>query len=283
VGVLGAFALLLKSVLTPFVPVVYAAFVCRSDRRLRWSCGALAVLGCLGVLAPVLELNRREHGFFGIADSTSFNLYLGLTARLPRSGADTLPAYVYRDYLASGEVFADRRAFMVQRVRDDVSERGLLAVLAGQWPRQYFRLFDRESQFAAMLPGGSMAARGLGYRDPPARVASALFWLGLGFHLVVLASAPAGLARLWRDGRRGVGWAISWLAYLLVLFFFLHVDVRYRVLILPALALGAASAAVGVIDRLAGVERPVERSWRLAAAGLGAVLLLFSFGADLRF
>jgi hypothetical protein len=279
VGVLGALALLFKNALTFFVPILFAAFVWRAGRHQRLRLAALAVVAFVAVLSPVLALNRRLHGFVGISDSGAFNLLLGLTDESVRS-LDSPAGGLYREYLVGGDGFAERREYLLGRIRDHIEARGALAVLAGQLPRQYHRLFDRESTFSALLPNGTLARRGLGFREPAPSLATALRWLGLAVYALILAAAPAGLERLWRHGGCAAGWVLGWLVCWLALFVFLHVTARYRVLLLPALDVGAASALVGFRDRLGGVAEPVTWSVRIGTAALGAMLLFFAFGGD---
>jgi hypothetical protein len=284
-GAMAAFALLLKSALSPFLPLLLAAFVWRAaGSRLRL--GALAVVTLLLLLAPVLTLNQRRHGFLGVADSTAFNLFLGLTDRSPRSLVDDQAGRVYNDYLASGAGFLERRRALVESIREHLAARGLGRALAAQLPRQYYRLFDHESYFSAMLPGGSLATSGQGFRDPPTPLATTLRWFGLGLYALVLASAPAGLAILWQQRRASALWALVWLGYLLALFVVLHVKVRYRVLLMPVLDLGAAYGLVYLASHLAGhlaghgaaVSSSLPWTMRVLVGALGFGLLALAFG-----
>ena len=281
-------ALLLKSLLTPFVPLLaWAAFrAAPEERRLRcWALarGTLLALVALAlVVLPVLLSNHRRHGFWGIADSTRFNVVLGLTDRSPRSLRDDRAHAVALEYHASGATFAERQAALARRLRDEVASRGIPAILADRLPRQYFRLFDRESYFAAMLPGsGALAAVGQGFRDPPRPLAAALAVLGYVLHAVVLAAAPLGLVLLsgWRPRRF---WPLlAFLSYQLAIFVLLHVKARYRLPMLPVLDLAAATAIVGLVEKL---RRERDDPWPAGAwlGGLvgGVSLLLLGFGAD---
>jgi hypothetical protein len=231
------------------------------------------------MLGPVAVHNHRRHDVFSIGDSAAFNLLLGLTDESPRSLVDDRAGEVYREYLAGGATVRERRAALADRLRALVRERGLLSLAAGQLPRQYFRLFDRESYFSAALPGGSFAAKGYGYDDPPRWLASALRGLGLAIYAVVLGAAPTGLARLLRERRPGALWALGWLVYLLALFAVLHVKARYRLALLPALALGAANAGVPRHPADGTLRAPLPLPCRLAGAGLGGALLVLAFGA----
>lgn len=283
---LGA-ALLLKSLLTPFVPVLLFSALLGGLPRARWRRAALAAGVMALLLAPAVWSNHRRHGFWGVADSTRFNLALGLADRSPRSLRDDGAYAFLLEYQASGATFADRQRALGQRIRGELERRGAAAILAAQLGRQYFRLFDRESYFAAMLPGsGALAAIGQGFRDPPAALAATLGLLGALLYGVVLITAPFGGLLLLAKRDRRAWLPLAFVGYQVALFFFLHVKARYRLPLLPVLDLTAALALVQLADRFRG--RPVERwssgrwavGWIGGAVG-GALLLLFGFGAGL--
>jgi O-antigen ligase len=96
---------------------------------------------------------------------------------------------------------------------------------------------------------------------------------------VILFAAPFGLVRLLRERRPGARWIGGLLVYQLVLFYFLHVQSRYRLTLLPVLILGAVWAVQTLWRRGRAGELPVS-GLDLAAGGCGAALLLyFAFGA----
>jgi hypothetical protein len=281
-GLTTAGAVLLKSLLMPVVPLLVAALLWRAPRpaRLRLAVAMLSVL--LALVGPVIGANHRRHGFLGIADSSGFNLLVGLTdvsrqsLRGDRSGA------VFSEYRQGGRTFVERRALLSDRLQELLHERGILPLLMGQLPRQYFRLFDRESYFAAMLPGGALAEGGHGFHAPPPRLARALGGLGLAVYALLLLAAPLGVALLIAERRAGVWWLLGWLGYLLALFFFLQAKSRYRLPLLPVLDLGAAAALVTLGDHpFLGRWRAVPRALVLGGGGVSAVLLVLGFGAAL--
>lgn len=276
-------ALLLKSLLTPFVPVLLLSALYRCLPLARWRRAAASVSVMALLLAPAVWSNHRRHGFWGVADSTRFNLGLGLADRSPRSLRDDGAYAFLLEYQAGGSNFAERQHALGQRIRGEIERRGAAAILAAQLGRQFFRLFDRESYFAAMLPGtGALAAIGQGFRDPPAALAASLGLVGSLLYGVVLTVAPLGLLLLLARRDRRTWLPIAFVGYQVALFVFLHVKARYRLPLMPVLDLAAALAIVQLADRFRGrlAERWSPGRWVAGAIG-GALLLLCGFGAGL--
>ncbi|MEO8195554.1 MAG: glycosyltransferase family 39 protein [Thermoanaerobaculia bacterium] len=291
-GTLVGLAIALKSLLLPLVPLFLLAvmFVPRAAEepvpgasrwRPRWIRGLLVGLPLLAVLSPVLLFEHARNGVWTLGGSARFNLWVGLTDRSARSLAEDRTWEEYLRYRAGGATFAERQSAITQRLRDLVQARGLPALVAGQFPRQYFRLFDRESYFSAALPpGGSRFLAGEGYRDAPPLLARLFGAAEVGIYTVLLLMAPFGLVRLVRERRPGASWVTALLAYQLALFWFVHVKSRYRLTLLPLLALGVAWTIETVRRRGREGALPVSiADLALGAAG-AALSLYFAFGAD---
>lgn len=292
--VLGV-AVALKSLLLPLVPLLILAVMLapgapstspalalsRVPRwRLRLARGLFVALPIVAVLAPVAVWQHAKSGSWSAGGSARFNLWVGLTDRSPRSLAEDRTWEEYLRYRASGATFAERQRALGDRLRDLVGERGLPALVLGQWPRQYFRLFDRESYFTAALPPrGSRFLAGEGYRAAPDWLARLLGAGEVGLYCALLITAPFGLVRLVRTRRPGAGWISALLAYQLALFWFVHVKSRYRLTILPLLMLGTLWTIESWRRRGRAGEAPVSFA-DLALGGAGAALLLyFAFAA----
>lgn len=290
-GALLGLAVALKSLLLPLVPLFVLAvlFFPRAPVepspvawrfRPRWIRGLLVALPLVAVLSPVLLFEHTWNGAWTLGGSARFNLWVGLTDRSPRSLAEDRTWEEYLRYRGGGATFAERQAAITQRLRDLVRTSGLPALVAGQFPRQYHRLFDRESYFSAALPpGGSRFLAGEGYRDAPPLLARLAGAAEAGIYAVLLLLAPFGLVRLVRERRPGVSWIALLLAYQLTLFWFVHVKSRYRLTLLPLLALGAAWTIETVRRRRRAEGLPVSLA-DLVLGGAGAAALLgFAFGA----
>ena len=230
-GLLLGLALLSKSLLTAFVPVLLLPLFRAGPRRgcLR---AALVLVPLALCVAPDVLANGRRHGVYAIADSSRFNLLVGLLDRSRRNLVDEVVGEEYGRWKQSAPDIAGRDAVLDARLRELVATRGALPLLRAQLGRQWFRLFHRDSFFTDQLPGGAIAQLGFGYAAPPPGVARALrLWSYVLYSLVLLvlwvgiAVAPSGpdLGRVF----------LAFLAYNLVLLLFLHVKTRYRVPLLP--------------------------------------------------
>jgi len=304
-GACVGLAILAKSLLAGFWPAFLLVYLRRARPRIAWR-PALAFLLALGlVTGPALLHGWRSHGTPTIADSSVYNLWIGLTDRwrsdyVEDMGGATLPAF-----LASGASPAQRNAVYLAKVRARVAERGLARVLAEQFGRQYFRLFSAKTPLVSQLPGAARAGHLSVYRTPPWLTRS-LILANDFFHALILAAAALGLACWrWRGARAGraaalpqdaasgaPSRAVLWLvvglffAYQLGLFLVLHVKARFLFPMLPFLCGFAGSFLAALADRLGGprsaaggppARLALTRPRLAAGALLGALLLFLAF------
>ena len=269
-GVLLGACLLAKSVLGPFLPILLVPLAWEAG----WRKGALragvVALACAVVVLPVMASNARRQGAFVIADGARFNAWVGLNDRSRRNLVDEIVGVEYRRWQQSAPTFPERERLLDERIRALVRERGPWSVAKAQLGRQYFRLFHHASFFTDQLPGGAIAAQGLGYRGVPPSVATAFRVYGAAWWALVLGGAGLGLAALPRERRAFVAMLLAFVAYNLALFFVLHVKTRYRVPFLPVLDLLAAAG----IAALAGKGPPPGPLPQRIAAGAVALLAL---------
>ena len=274
--VLGV-ALLLKSLLGPFLPVLLVPIVlsARGWRRLLHPC--LALVGVVALTLPVRIANGRREGAFVVADSAPFNVWVGLNDRSRRNLVDEIVGEEYGRWLASGTSLKERNATSESRIRKYVAERGLPAIVAGQLGKQYFRLFDKDSFLTDQLPGGAIAAQGYGYVDPPGAVSSGLRGVAVATGIGILLAAAAGLVLAPRPVSMPMRLLGLFLAYNLALFLVLHVKTRYRVQLAPALL---AFAAPLFPDPVA-LFRAASPGRRAAAAAAALLALFLAVGGPL--
>lgn len=264
-GLLLGLALLTKSLLLPFVPVLLLPVLAQEDRRRGLGQAALVLLLALLVVAPTLVGNGHRHGSYVIADSSRFNLWVGLNDRSRRNLVGEIVGDEYLRYRESGRTLAERNAVLDGKLQGLLRERGLVELFLAQLRRQYFRLFDKDSFLTDQLPGGAIAAQGYGYAGTPAALQTLLrSWSYLAYALT-LAAAGLGLFGLGLRGHPGLSAALAFLAYNLLLFLGLHVKTRYRLQFLPVLELLAGAALAGAV----GYSRT-----RLALGLLAALVLL---------
>ncbi len=304
-GVVLGLALLTKSLLGPFLPVLLAPLLIAPDgspaaaagtgpaatfppaavaRHARLARLGVVLLALTATVAPTMALNWRWHGRPMIANSARFNAWVGLNDRAGGQLADEIVAEEYIAWRRSAPDFAGREAILAAKIRALVSERGWAELLRAQLGRQYFRLLDRESFFTDQLPGGAVHDVGGGYRRPPRRVAALARAAHYASYAALLLAAPFGLAAAWRQRRRWSWLAGAFLAYHGAVFLVLHVKTRYRLQLLPLVALLGASAALAwgrwAVGRARGeaLHAPLGQGGVAGAAAGGGLLLWLAFG-----
>lgn len=271
-GLLVGLALLFKSLLGAFWPLLLLAFVERRDgcRAFRWRGAALFAAGLLAATAPTLWKGYLETGRPLIADSSIYNLDVGLADRSRSDYIDEAGAPALKAFLASADTPQARNALYLDRVRETIADRGLGDVLADQFGTQYFRLFNAKTLLVSQLPGEACAGHLGAYRATPLTpwiAAAAMLW-----HAATLVACAFGIA-LWRRWRQPVVLvAAAFLAYQLVLYLGLHVMQRYLFQMLPFLCI-FGGAALAMRDREAAPALAVTPT-RLVLGGLLAAILL---------
>lgn len=277
-------AILAKSLLSVFWPLFLLVFVRRARPHLAWRPAALFVLGLALITAPALLHGWREYGKPMIADSSVYNLWVGLTDKwrsdyvLDMGGA-TLPAFI-----ASGATPSQRNAVYLEKIRTLVAERGVIGVLGAQLSRQYFRLISAKTPLVSQLPGPACAGHLSAYRSPP-WLTRTLTVANNFLHALLLAAAAFGIATWRGPGRcrgrntvatqtlppsamlraglkgRASGQALSvpltllvglFLAYQLALFLLIHVKARFLLPLLPFLCGFAGNALVAAAAAMRG-------------------------------
>ncbi len=277
-GLLLGLALLSKSLLGPFLPALLLPLLLEGSWRQRVLRTSL-VLACLAaVIAPTLISNHREHGVLAIADSSRFNLWVGLKDESRRNLVRPIVSKEQRRYEKSAEDFRRRNEILDDKIREYLREEGWLPVLGNQLSRQYFRLLDKDSFLTDQLPGGGFVERDRGYLEAPRSVAAGIRWASYGMYALILLGAAAGLVLTSPRGKPWTWMILAFLAYNLALFLLLHVKTRYRVQFLPFLAVYACYA-FDAWSRVRAGERPSPEIRTCIAGGAVAALLLFlAFG-----
>ncbi len=273
-GLLGL-ALLTKSLLGPFLPVLLLPLLAGDDGappRRRVLGAAVLLLTFAAATVPTVIDHGRRTGRWVIAGSATFNLWVGLNDRSRKSLEESIVWPELLAYRASADSWPQRDAELRRKIRAFVAERGAAAVLAAQLSRQPFRLFDKDSYLTEQLPGGLLSSEQRGYQGSPAWLAGALRGLAYGLYALLLAGVAAGVA--WRSprGRPWLWVAAAFLVYNLAVFLLLHVKSRYRIQMFPCFGLYLAFA----VDVLRTGSPPEPRKW-LTALALGSLLLFLAF------
>ncbi|MEP7013167.1 MAG: hypothetical protein ABJC13_22840 [Acidobacteriota bacterium] len=273
-GAAFGLALQAKSLLLPFVPILFiplfVAIFRRFGARRGVLCALVAALALAATLTPTLLANVREGIGFRLADSSKFNLWVGLNDTSRRNLVGEIVGHKYDLYRKSAPTFPERNAILDEKIRRLVAREGIPKLSLRQIERQPFRLFDRESFFTDQLPGGAIVAQDHGYRGVPPGLAAFLRLAGISIYAAILLAALVGIARgrsAWARSAAGIRPVLlAFLAYNLLLFLALHAKTRYRIQMMPALDL---FAAFGVAGFWQGV-----RLSRRAIVGVGVAGLL---------
>ncbi len=278
-GLAGAtlgLCLLAKSLLAGFWPLLLPALWQRGAARRSLAALAAFGLGALLATGPVLHRGWQETGRATIADSSWFNLWVGLGDRWRSDYLFDETGQRMADYLASADDAAGRARFARGQALDIVRAQGLAATVARQAGRQYFRLFDARTTLSAQLPGPACRGHiGLYSLRTPWLVA-AVDHLARGWHLALLALAAVGLVA-WRDWRKPWSWLLlAFLGYQLALFGGLHVKTRFLVPMLPVLCVFAGHLLARLrrhapASRAGGPIGELLPGWRAPVAALAVL------------
>jgi 4-amino-4-deoxy-L-arabinose transferase-like glycosyltransferase len=274
-GVCTGLALLAKSLLAAFWPLFLIAFFRSGRPRFRTVPAALFVAGILIATAPALWHGWREFGRPMIADSSIYNLWVGLTDRWRADYVEDMGGATLAEFLASGATPEQRNAVYLRKVDDLVAERGIAHIAADQVGRQYFRLFSAKTPLVSQLPGPACAGHLSVYPASPA-VSRTLTIANDFFHALMLAGCAFGIA-CWRRRPGFAFWLIAaYLAYQLALIGVLHVKARFLFPMIPFLCAFAGTFYAGLRARVAGsdVEGLAFTAPRLALGAIFAALLL---------
>lgn len=278
-GVCTGLALLAKSLLAGFWPVFLIAFVRRERPRLRIFPAACFLLGIAITTAPALWHGWREYGRPMIADSSVYNLWIGLTDRyrvdyVADQGGVTLP-----EFLASATTPGERNAIYLEKVRALIAERGYARIAADQLGRQYFRLFSAKTPLVSQLPGPVCSGHLSVYRTPPALTA-ALAGANDVFHALMLAGCAFGLACWRRKPTLAIVLIALYMGYQLALMAVLHVKARFLFPMVPFLCAFAGTFYASLRARIAGAgDEPLTFTAPRLAVGavLAGLLLVLAF------
>jgi hypothetical protein len=273
-GVLIGLALWSKLLLLPFIPA-FLVFA-HPGRALfrRWKQGLLFIAGIVLVLTPTMLSNAETHGRFMVADSSVFNLWVGLNDVETQDFRNDIAGHELRKFRRAAPDFKGRNEAFRAKTRELLRRQGLVKTIRKQVSKQYFRLFDHETFLTTQLPGGPRSS----YNYDAPTITAGLRLYSHVFHAFLLAAAAFGLMRL---RFLKLGWP-QFLALVLLfnlaLFLFVHVKTRYLMQLVPVFAIfGAISLHAGWC-RVRGVSVPENGEFRSGrgrlVAGTGLMLLL---------
>ncbi|HEX5125076.1 MAG TPA: hypothetical protein VFV97_17660, partial [Rhodanobacteraceae bacterium] len=280
-GASTGLALLAKSLLSAFWPFFLIAFVRRDRPRFR-VVPAITFVVALGVVtAPALWHGIREYGRPMIADSSVYNLWIGLTDRYRTDYVDDMGGVTLPAFLASGDTPQQRNAIYRDKALALVRERGAFAVFGDQLGRQYFRLFSAKTPLVSQLPGPACAGHLSVYSTPDWLAQTLTLWND-AFHALILAAAAFGLACWRRRPDTGLVLVALYVAYQLALLLLVHVKARF---VFPMMPFFCGFAGSFLAASFARWQAPATDGGAIAmtpirlaiGAALAALLLFLAF------
>lgn len=286
-GILFGITLCSKYLIWPYVLLVLPVVLVRAKRS---ALGPIAVFAASAVLVVSLIYSneRLKIRAYPMVESAAFNAWVGLNDHSRKDFVDPIVGQYYQRYMEMPSV-RERNASMWSEIFDKIRNDGVAQVVWRQANRQYFRLFDKDSFFTDQLPGGVIAASGVGYRQTPAGVTRVLRVWSYGLYALILVGTVAGTALFPRQARRWSHFFLSFLAYAMLVFLISHVKSRFRVQLLPiffvycgctvawfAAWLGARFGWNGSENEI-WTRRPGRAGWTGVVAVSG-LLLFLAFG-----
>lgn len=271
-GIVLGLALLSKSLLMPFIPVLLVTMVWGSRPGHAALRAGLVLVTAAATVAPTLIANANRTGTPMIANSASFNIWVGLNDVGRRSFRHDVVWPEYQRWEASADTYADRDRILQSRIRQLIRDRGWFEVFKDQVSKQYFRLFHAGCYLTDQLSaGGAQRLSNAGYIGAGPVVSRVVKVVTVATILLLFAAAPAGLILGGCCSRRWIRALLLFVLFNLAIFFWLHVKTRYRIQMLPA-------AFVGVGCLVAWVEagfRPRPSRAHLAATAVVVTVLIW--------
>jgi 4-amino-4-deoxy-L-arabinose transferase-like glycosyltransferase len=280
-GVGLGLALLTKSLLGPFLPVLLLPLLLPRPRGRALARTALVVGIAALAVTPVILSNGRTRGAYVVADSSRFNIWVGLNDESRKTMVRDIAGREFQAYTESAPDFRGRQEVLGEKIAALVHQRGPARVFRDQVSRQYFRLFDRDSYLDDQFPGGPSHISGAGYPDPSPWLVRAVRVFSRIHYVIGLVAGVFGILACSRRASPWIRVALAFIGYNLVIFLVLHVKSRYRLPFIPVVELFAAGCISTLWSRVTGGEPATFGPWRLTAASLLALLLLFlAFGGS---
>ena len=215
---------------------------------------------------------RHRHDSWMVADSSVFNLWVGLTDAGHVDYVNDVAEREFQQFAAAGATFAERQRVYREKLFDFVQDTGIVSIFWEQFTKQYVRLLCAETQFTGQLPGSLLPA----YTFSAVPIAALIRGYAYLMHAVVLGLGVFGICLLrWRP----FAWPqllLLFIVYNLGLFFFIHVKTRYVLQFLPMLMMFAGLAVQAVFQRQQQ-SKQINHSlfvWTPLRLGVGGVAVI---------
>lgn len=279
-GVLLGLALLTKSLLLPFVPVIaFFTFLLDPSRGIRQRLTNVILLAASisVVVLPVMTNNLLKRGEFVLSDSSVFNAWVGLTDVETADSVNDRTGSEVERFMQAGPNLQTRNAVYKAKIAQKIKQQGVHQLLVSQFRKQYFRLFDVQTFFTTQLAGGGRQA----YKNTSGLLNTLLKTYSYTIYSVVLIAGAAGVCFL---RIRPLGWHhffFLFIAYNLALFLVLHVKTRYVLQFFPMLIFFAGITWHGLLHNknpghaLPGFAFTTIRVWFAMCASVVMCYLVF--------
>jgi 4-amino-4-deoxy-L-arabinose transferase-like glycosyltransferase len=235
-GIALGLAILTKSILMPFIPLIILMYIYLNWEHEKWRILIFAMVFVAFMMATIIPVILRNQSQFGnpiIADSSSFNIWVGLN---DKGWTDTEHGIVGQEhsiFLQSAQSHQERNEIVRQKIVDFVQSNGVVTILSNQFPRQYYRLFYYESFFISQLPDGARNT----YPDIPDLLANGVKIYAVLFYVISWVSMIYSMTAIcwrrndWRD------LFVIFLLYNVLIFLILHIKTRFLVQLYPVVVL----------------------------------------------
>ncbi len=270
-GMLLGFALLTKSLLGPFVPVILIFLFLlgpKINQKTRFINVSLFAIMTIVITFPMMINNLIEREVFLIADSSVFNIWVGLNDFETMDSVNDIAGLEMEQYLQSGANLKIRNDILLDRIVQRINKQGLFSTLLNQFNKQYFRLFDVQTYFTTQLVGNHRQAYSLDSKI--INITLELYaYIEYGFILIV---GILGLCFL-------CGWPWNWshlfalfIIYNLDIFLFLHVKTRYIIQFFPMLIFFASISVYRAVSNKKSLQNIPDFTFNRARINIGIVI-----------
>ncbi len=231
-GVAFGLAMLTKLLLLPFLPLLFVYAWVNQPGRVQVHTRSIKVLvmvsALLIIILPVMASNWQKQGVFTIADSSIFNLWVGLNDRALVDYREEIGSQL-DTFQQTGADLQHRNAIYQTKIIHKIKEQGVLYTFIQQLSKQYFRLFDYQTFFTTQLADGARAA--YQFTAPGWLAILKTYSLLTYSFILITGSMGMGFVRI-----KSTGWVHAFLLFImynLILFLCLHVKTRYTIQLLP--------------------------------------------------
>lgn len=232
-GLLLGLVILFKSLLILFIPFLYLPLIINSEWKNNSMRIILSLLVAVVVMSPASFKAHKMTGDWMVANSSMFNLNLGLHDDSRQHFTHKIAGVHYKQYQSSSNSFKQRNIIVKQKAITKIKEAGYFNTFIQQFIKQYFRLFDYQSFFSQQFQGDEkdnyLSKYQLRYDHP---LVMLVLIFNTVFYCVIMIAMLLGLFVSVKKSI--IAQQFAWfLLYVLGLFLLLHSIPRFRIPLLP--------------------------------------------------